>query len=80
MRILGLNGLMLMRKLMMMTMVTNVKRAMMKNKTIGDKDNDKQDHDCDFELLEIADHYTFLGYKCPPTPPLSCHFALSEKC
>ena len=53
---------------------------MMKNKTIRDKDNDKQDHDCDFELLEIADHYTFLGYKCPPTPPLRCHFALSEKC
>ena len=53
---------------------------MMKNKTIGDKDNDKQDHDCDFELLEIADHYTFLGYKCSPTPPLSRHFALSEKC
>ena len=40
--ILGLNGLMLMRKLMMMTMVTNVKTAMSKNKTIGDKDNDKQ--------------------------------------
>ena len=24
------------------------------------------------------DHYTFLG-NCPPTPPLSQHFALSEK-
>ena len=44
--ILGLKGLMLMRKLMMMMMVTNVKRAMTKNKTIGDKDNDKQDDDC----------------------------------
>ena len=52
---------------------------MMKNKTIGDKDNDKQDHDCDFEFLETADHYTFLGYKCPPTLSLSRHFALSEK-
>ena len=25
------------------------------------------------------DHYTFLG-NCPPTPPLSQYFALSEKC
>ena len=29
----------------MMMMVINVKRAKMKNRTIGDKDNDKQDHD-----------------------------------
>ena len=26
----------------------------------------------------VWDHYTFLG-NCPPTPPLSQHFALSEK-
>ena len=25
-----------------------------------------------------TDHYTFLG-NCPPTPPLSQHFVLSEK-
>ena len=25
-----------------------------------------------------SDHYTFLG-NCPPTPPLSQHFALTEK-
>ena len=25
-----------------------------------------------------SDHYTFLGI-CPPTPPLSQHFALNEK-
>ena len=29
------------------------------------------------EKLE-TDHYTFLE-NCPPTPPLSQHFALSEK-
>ena len=29
----------------MMMMVVSVKRAKMKNRTIGDKDNDKQDHD-----------------------------------
>ena len=52
---------MLMMTMMMMMMVTNVKRATMKNETLGDKDNDKQDHDCDFEFLEIVDHYTFLG-------------------
>ena len=28
--------------------------------------------------LKVPDHYTFLG-NCPPTPPLSQHFALSEK-
>ena len=27
----------------------------------------------------LQNHYTFLGI-CPPTPPLSQHFALSEKC
>ena len=43
--ILGLNGLKLMRKMIMMMMGINVKRAKMKNRTIGDKDNDKQDHD-----------------------------------
>ena len=32
---------------------------------------------CMAEKLE-TDHYTFLG-NCPPTPPLSQHFALSEK-
>ena len=32
-----------------------------------------------FGLTEVkVDHYTFLG-NCPPTPPLSQHFALSEK-
>ena len=76
--ILGLNGLKLMRKMIMMMMVINVKKAKMKNRTIGDKDNDKEDHDCDFEFLEIADHYTFRGYKCPPTPPLSQHFVRSK--
>ena len=29
----------------MMMMGINVKRAKMKKRTIGDKDNDKQDHD-----------------------------------
>ena len=29
-------------------------------------------------LTLTLDHYTFLG-KCPPTPPLSQHFALSDK-
>ena len=29
-------------------------------------------------VVEIWDHYTFLG-NCPPTPPLSQHFALSDK-
>ena len=29
-------------------------------------------------LIDIVDHYTLLG-NCPPTPPLSQHFALSEK-
>ena len=33
----GLNGLKLMRKMIMMMMVINVKRAKMKNRTIGDK-------------------------------------------
>ena len=28
--------------------------------------------------MENWDHYTFLG-NCPPTPPLSQHFALIEK-
>ena len=28
--------------------------------------------------LKIDAHYTFLG-NCPPTPPLSQHFALGEK-
>ena len=28
--------------------------------------------------IDIMDHYTLLG-NCPPTPPLSQHFALSEK-
>ena len=27
---------------------------------------------------DYLDHYTFLG-NCPPTPPLSQHFVLSEK-
>ena len=27
--------------------------------------------------IKLADHYTFLG-NCPPTPPLSQHFPLSE--
>ena len=27
---------------------------------------------------QLCDHYTFLG-TCPPTPPLSQHFVLSEK-
>ena len=30
------------------------------------------------ETLACMDHYTFLG-NSPPTPPLSQHFALSEK-
>ena len=30
------------------------------------------------DLTKFKDHYTFLG-NCPPTPPLSQHFALSEK-
>ena len=28
-------------------------------------------------ILVVADHFTFLG-NCPPTPPLSQHFALSK--
>ena len=28
--------------------------------------------------LKFLDYYTFLG-NCPPTPPLSQHFTLSEK-
>ena len=31
-----------------------------------------------FFELKFWDHKTFLG-NCPPTPPLSQHFALSEK-
>ena len=46
--------------MMMMMMVINVKRAMMKNEAIGDKDYDKQYHDCDFEFLEIGDYCKFL--------------------
>ena len=30
-------------------------------------------------MWEGTDHYTFLG-NCPPTPPLSQHFPLCEKC
>ena len=67
--ILGLNGLMLMRKLMMMMMVTNVKRAMMKNKTIGDKDNDKQDHDCDFDYFPRNSRSLYVSGLKQPTYP-----------
>ena len=30
-----------------------------------------------FLLIVVVDHYTLMG-NCPPTPPLSQHFALSE--
>ena len=32
----------------------------------------------DYSLGSLYDHYTFLG-NCPPTSPLSQHFAVSEK-
>ena len=60
---------MLMMTMMMMMMVINVKRAVMKNEAIGDKDYDKQYHDCDFEFLEIGDYCKFLDYKMMPTYP-----------
>ena len=67
--ILGLNGLKLMRKMIMTTMVINVKRAKMKNRTIGDKDNDKQDHDCDFDYFPRDSRSLYVSGLQMPTYP-----------
>ena len=44
----------------------------------GIRDLFSTDKESGIKYLESGDHYTFLG-TCPPTPPISQHFALSEK-
>ena len=44
----------------------------------GIRDLFSTDKESGIKYLESRDHYTFLG-TCPPTHPISQHFALSEK-